>query len=306
MTVKPIKRIFPTIIWLVFACLLTGSAFGSTEEEVIEEKRIQVVMRMIGHEALICLGDKESRVLPIEKIGDRYKISFESEFGFDPSDFVQIIKQVMTETRIGTDYWVEIEQCSTQEVVHTFEIRNAYPDVIPCSGRILPKDCYSLFITILDGTTSTQLQTADSIGTMASPRSNPGISFKSTFFLIPVLILIGVIGFTIKKRPTEDLNPNLVSFGGTKFDTKNMVLSFQDRQVSLSNKEAELLSVLHAFVNEPVERELILQKVWGDEGDYIGRTLDVFISKLRKKLEADPSVKIVNIRGVGYKLLVDI
>jgi DNA-binding response OmpR family regulator len=48
-----------------------------------------------------------------------------------------------------------------------------------------------------------------------------------------------------------------------------------------------------------------LNKVWGDEGDYIGRTLDVFISKLRKKLEADSSIKIVNIRGVGYKLVMD-
>lgn len=259
---------------------------------------------MIGHEALVCMGDKESRVLPIEKIGDRYKISFESEFGFDPSDFVQIIKQVMAETRIGTDYWVEIEQCKTREVVHTFEIRNAYPDVIPCMGRILPKDCYSLFITILNGGTSTHLQTADSMDTLASPKSNPGIPFNSTFFLVPVLILIGFIGFALKKRPTEELDPNLLWVGDTKFDTRNMVLAFQDTQVSLSNKEAELLSVLHAFVNEPVERELILQRVWGDEGDYIGRTLDVFISKLRKKLEPDTSVKIVNIRGVGYKLLV--
>ncbi len=63
--------------------------------------------------------------------------------------------------------------------------------------------------------------------------------------------------------------------------------------------------MLHASANNALEREVILQQVWGDEGDYVGRTLDVFISKLRKKLEADTSVKIVNIRGVGYKLLVD-
>jgi len=46
-----------------------------------------------------------------------------------------------------------------------------------------------------------------------------------------------------------------------------------------------------------------LANVWGDQGDYVGRTLDVFISKLRKKLEADTNVRIVNIRGVGYKLV---
>jgi len=59
-------------------------------------------------------------------------------------------------------------------------------------------------------------------------------------------------------------------------------------------------------VNTTVEREVILNIVWGDEGDYVGRTLDVFISKLRKKLEVDSSIKIVNIRGVGYKLVTDV
>ena len=54
-----------------------------------------------------------------------------------------------------------------------------------------------------------------------------------------------------------------------------------------------------------MEREVLLNKVWGDQGDYVGRTLDVFISKLRKKLEADPHVKIVSIRGVGYKMVID-
>ena len=63
--------------------------------------------------------------------------------------------------------------------------------------------------------------------------------------------------------------------------------------------------MLYEKLNETVEKEVILKEVWGDEGDYVGRTLDVFISKLRKKLEADPNVKIVNIRGVGYKLVVE-
>ena len=84
-----------------------------------------------------------------------------------------------------------------------------------------------------------------------------------------------------------------------------MTLSTGQKTLELSNKETELLTLLHSHANEPMERSVLLEKVWGDEGNYVGRTLDVFISKLRKKLEADPSVKIVNIRGVGYKLIVD-
>ena len=62
--------------------------------------------------------------------------------------------------------------------------------------------------------------------------------------------------------------------------------------------------LLYQKANTTVERDIILNKVWGDEGDYVGRTLDVFISKLRKKLETDSTIKIVNIRGVGYKLVI--
>lgn len=84
-----------------------------------------------------------------------------------------------------------------------------------------------------------------------------------------------------------------------------MNLLFADTKIELTSKEADLLSLLHSSANTTIAREQILEIVWGDEGDYIGRTLDVFISKLRKKLEDDPSVKIVNIRGVGYKLILN-
>jgi DNA-binding response OmpR family regulator len=78
-----------------------------------------------------------------------------------------------------------------------------------------------------------------------------------------------------------------------------------DQKIELTNKEADLLLLLHKTVNEAVTREVILNMVWGDEGDYVGRTLDVFISKLRKKLATNPSAKIITIRGVGYKLVID-
>jgi DNA-binding response OmpR family regulator len=84
-----------------------------------------------------------------------------------------------------------------------------------------------------------------------------------------------------------------------------MHLILGNEVTELTGKEVALLTVLHDSVNQTVEREVILNKVWGDEGDYIGRTLDVFISKLRKKLAADPDLKIANIRGVGYKLIVN-
>ena len=83
-----------------------------------------------------------------------------------------------------------------------------------------------------------------------------------------------------------------------------MLLTYLGESMQLSGKETDLLLLLCAHENQTLQRDQILRLVWEDEGDYIGRTLDVFISKLRKKLEADPRVKIMNIRGVGYKLVV--
>ena len=123
--------------------------------------------------------------------------------------------------------------------------------------------------------------------------------------ILLVLFLAGSAYFIFLKRAEEVSNPYLLEIGDHRFDTKNMTLSYGENSVELSNKEAALLTLLHTSANEPLEREEILRKVWGDQGGYIGRTLDVFISKLRKKLEPDERVKIVNIRGVGYKLVVN-
>ncbi len=95
------------------------------------------------------------------------------------------------------------------------------------------------------------------------------------------------------------------SLGQFTLDPHQMALVNQGKSTPLSGKEWELLLLLKAHANQTLNRETILNQVWGDEGDYIGRTLDVFISKLRKKLEHDPQLKLINIRGVGYKLSVE-
>jgi DNA-binding response OmpR family regulator len=136
--------------------------------------------------------------------------------------------------------------------------------------------------------------------------------------IVALLGLIGILFFIREKSGSksgsksksksgsgsENDDPNVISIGKYEFDKINMELSYVDSKVELTGKEADLLLLLYRLKNETIEREQILKEVWGDEGDYVGRTLDVFISKLRKKLEADENVKIVNIRGVGYKLMV--
>lgn len=312
MTVSYFQPALQRIVLLVFLAISPLVANSATEV-AISEKRIMVAIRTIGHEVMKCLGDQESRILPIEKISEHdhqrssYRVAFAAEFGFDPYDIVSTIEHVMTEANIATNYLVEVEQCETKEVVHSFEIRNwRYADLIPCEGRLLPQDCYALIITILEQTPPPSNLRATAAGSSVVPPDSASVtshSFAATFLFVLLLSLAGFAAYYFKRKKAHRSDPNLLIIGASQFDQKNRALSFADKSVELSNKEAELLSLLHTSVNTPLEREVILQKVWGDEGDYVGRTLDVFISKLRKKLEADASVKIVNIRGVGYKLV---
>jgi DNA-binding response OmpR family regulator len=130
---------------------------------------------------------------------------------------------------------------------------------------------------------------------------------KVYFLLFILFVIFSVLGVYLwKKRhqPADD-DSNILKIGAYRFDKRNMELSFKNKIIELSSKEADLLFLLHSSANTTLERDVILRIVWGDEGDYVGRTLDVFISKLRKKLEEDAAVRIVNIRGIGYKLILN-
>jgi DNA-binding response OmpR family regulator len=89
------------------------------------------------------------------------------------------------------------------------------------------------------------------------------------------------------------------------FDGKNFKLSHPSAEKTLTQKEAEVMKLLCYNKDRVLKREEILNAVWGDDDYFMGRSLDVFISKLRKYLKEDPNVEIVNYHGVGFKLEVN-
>ncbi len=93
--------------------------------------------------------------------------------------------------------------------------------------------------------------------------------------------------------------------GAYTFDHRNLVLSHPSEERKLTKKEADVLRLLCLHADQVLPRELVLNMVWGDDTYFLGRSLDVFISRLRKYLKLDPKVAIVNVHGVGFKLVVD-
>jgi len=108
------------------------------------------------------------------------------------------------------------------------------------------------------------------------------------------------------KRTKIDANvfPSEVTIGSIVFHYEELELQTLEGIVQLTQKEADLLKCFCLHVNQTLKREEILLSVWGKDDYFLGRSMDVFITKLRKHLKADPSIEIQTIHGKGFKFLV--
>lgn len=95
----------------------------------------------------------------------------------------------------------------------------------------------------------------------------------------------------------------MYKIGRFQFDTQKQLLTIDGEQTKLTTKESELLNLLCAHANEILQRDFALKTIWIDDNYFNARSMDVYITKLRKHLKADNSIEIINIHGKGYKLI---
>ncbi len=266
------------------------SSINSSAQSTNFNKHVNVTLRKIGHEILLAIDDSTSIVLPIVKNNDDYTLQFDTDFSFQPDSLAKIIDDAIVESKIATSYFVEVKNCDSNQVIYSYKIGsiNSVKN-IACRLRTQHKDCYKINFTFLN------------------QKITPNTSTNYlTYFIIGLFILaILLLFYFYKSKEKQNLktDSNIITIGDYLFDNTKMTLIYKGDIVELSSKETDLLFLLYTNKNQVVERDTILKIVWGDEGDYIGRTLDVFVSKLRKKLSGDSNIKIVNSRGVGYKLI---
>jgi len=97
---------------------------------------------------------------------------------------------------------------------------------------------------------------------------------------------------------------NIYTVGKMTFDFNRQVLTTGDKEDKLTSKEAGLLKLLVENANEVVDRSIALNRIWKDDSYFNARSMDVYITKLRKYLKSDPSVELINVHGVGFKLVI--
>jgi len=122
------------------------------------------------------------------------------------------------------------------------------------------------------------------------------------FSLEEFLLRVEAVLKRVYDRPSSADQKDQFIIGKYSFHVSNQILSLDGQDTKLTNKEARLLRILVQHKNQVVERDVIMKTIWEDEGYFVARSMDVFISKLRKYLAGDPSIKISNVHGVGYRL----
>ncbi len=284
---KPFTLSGSSIVILVI--LISALAFINKKNE-IPEKHVEVVLRNIGHQLLLTAKDSTSRVLPVKKINENtYQISFQNDFSFISDTLINLVQRTFQKNALAKDYIVSLKNCEQKETVFAFEINSQTGDLTGCRGRKLAVGCYVIEIDLL--------------------KTN-----KFNFFLLLLLIIpLSLVGFYVKNkfRKKEEKEPisdttDYIQLGSFQFYADNNVLKTGNNTIPLSEKETKALKIFAENINQIVEREKLMKEIWEDKGIVvISRNVDVLVSKLRKKLSDDNSIKFINVHGRGYKFIVE-
>lgn len=274
--------LFLAIFAIPFSC-------NNLLESAIDNPKNEILLRKIGHEVLISNNDKTSKVVPVKTISkNEFQISFEKKFAFAPDSLINIVKNNLSKSTFPKEYSVSVQKCSNDAIVYGFHVAaDSSKNVITCVGRKMPLDCYVI--------------------TLKFATKNNIAYTKYIFFVILFLAtsLFFLIRFRNPKREKEVIiadDETNITIGKYSFYHQKNQLQFENEQISLTPKESKLLHILSSSPNEIIDRNTLQKEIWENEGVIVTRSLDMFISKLRKKLDKDSSITIANIHGVGYKL----
>ncbi|RLD61205.1 MAG: DNA-binding response regulator [Bacteroidetes bacterium] len=125
--------------------------------------------------------------------------------------------------------------------------------------------------------------------------------FSMEELIMRMLAIIRRIG----EQANKSGQAHLFEIGKFNFDFNRQILKTGDNELKLTSKEAGLLKLLCENMNDVLDRTIALKKVWFDDSYFNARSMDVYITKLRKYLKADPNVELLNVHGVGFKLVVN-
>lgn len=292
------------------AGLLAIQAVNNSSDEANERRfsrQVNLALRQTAHRLLAIEGDRSSSIPPVlQTESGTWLVRLEHNFNYD--SLPHVLQEAFVLHGVEGDYNVAVLDCSNSDLLlgYTASLLTAGKEV-SCMGREQTPGCYNLSVTFPAGTSAP-------------------FPLKGSWVLLVVVCAAmlaypaySLYNFLKKKNLGEKAHPTdadvvaeTVMNGKSSFQvgrstlfTGNQKLVSNGVEKDLTYREAKLLRFFCVHANQLLERDLILRSVWEDEGIIVGRSVDVFVSRLRKLLKDDDSVRIVNVHGVGYRLEVE-
>jgi hypothetical protein len=273
-------------LYIIIVCCFLPNA-GKTEVPIPPDK-INLALRKTADRLLRISGDSTSRIPAIEKTNTNvWRIYLHQPFEYDK--LPRFLQESFDQYNITSDYNVTIRQCENAIIDLGFQKADLKQDsTVPCMGRAEPEGCHFIEIAFEENAEKRSL-------------------FTGSSFLLGMLVVAGAGVFIWKKKKTasetaKDDDSKWLAFGQSRLDLSGQILETGDQRHQLTYRETKLLNLFATHPGQLLERDNILEQVWGDEGVRVGRSIDMFVSRLRKKLSDDPSVNIAAVHGVGYRM----
>lgn len=286
------KAIFKGFLLATYIC--AACPVMANSDAVRFSENVNLSLRRTVDLLLRANGDSLSQIPPVKQV-DANTFSVQMEHMFDYDKLPETLQRSFDSYHIDRPYSVAVLNCETGEVSLGYQFFDLnQPGGVPCRGRSREEGCYILQVRF-------------------TPEAAKPQAAGNTWLLITVGGTLAGLGFITwtrsrhKKRPDAEPQEaaaphSRIAFGNSWLDTTNQALYNGQSTQTLTFREAKLLTLFVRNINQVLDRDAILKSVWEDEGVTVGRSVDVFVSRLRKMLAADPQVKITAIHGVGYKM----
>ncbi len=270
-------------VWQLTARNQSGSSFS--------EEKINLALRRTAHLMLAAAGDSKSPIGPVVKTDIcTWQIRMDHSLNYDI--LPKILQESFDQHLIGDSYNVAILNCADGELQLGYNYQDYVENKdVPCGGRDMAAGCYQLQVNF--------------------PELEPVNNRFPDWAWVSALLLVGAGFYLLGKNKKRDRPAPLaattattkwIHFGNSKMDLANLLLVCGTVQHQLTYREAKLLHFFATQPNQLLDRNVILQHVWAEEGIMVSRSVDVFVSRLRKMLRDDPTLNISAVHGVGYKL----
>jgi len=250
--------------------------------------KINLAIRQAVHNLHKIAEDSTSLIGAVQQFEENtHRIVIERAIDYDT--LPSVLDASLKDFEIEAEYMVSIMDCELDEILLGYNFLAFKNGAVACKGRERNSDCNVLSVTFEE-------------------------EKKANLFYLPIALLsflIGGVGLfffsrTLKKKENAILKPNpnpaTIQIGNSLFQPQNLSIQVAGNTKKLTFRESKLLEYFALRPNQVLKREDIQDAVWSEEGVIVGRSLDVFISRLRKILKADESLSIKNIHGVGYRL----